>query len=85
MFEKIISKPRTSGGRSNPPPAQKITELAERKWKRVSIYVNFENLLDVRQTNFDTIYTGSIAQPHFRDIYAPLDGFVANAGLKLNL
>lgn len=32
---------------------------------------------------FDTIYTGSISNPVFRDIYAPLDGFVMNAGVKL--
>jgi len=59
--------------------------MAERIWKHVSVYVNFENMLDNRQTRFDTIYTGSVTQPTFRDIYAPLDGFVANAGLKLNL
>jgi len=59
--------------------------MAERLFERFSIYVNFENFLDVRQTRFDTIYTGSITQPVFRDIYAPLDGFVINGGLKLKL
>ena len=44
---------------------------------------NFENFTDRRQTRFDTIYTGSISNPIFRDIYAPLDGFVMNAGVKL--
>ena len=46
-------------------------------------YANFENFTDRRQTRFDTIYTGSISNPDFRDIYAPLDGFVMNAGIKL--
>ena len=59
--------------------------MAERIWKKCSVYINFENMLDSRQTRFDSIYTGTVTYPHFRDIYAPLDGFVANGGLKLNL
>jgi outer membrane receptor for ferrienterochelin and colicins len=57
--------------------------MAEKLWEKISIYVNFENFLDARQTRFDTIYTGTIANPVFRDIYAPLDGFVMNGGVKL--
>jgi len=59
--------------------------MAERLWEKFSIYINFENFTDTRQTRFDTIYTGNIASPEFRDIYAPLDGFVVNGGLKLKL
>lgn len=49
----------------------------------VSVFLNFENFLDTRQTRFDTIYTGSLSDPQFRDIYAPLDGFVINGGIKI--
>lgn len=56
--------------------------MAEKLWEKFSVYINFENFLDVRQTRFDTIYTGSINNPAFRDIYAPLDGFVINGGVK---
>ncbi len=59
--------------------------MAERIWKHMSVYINFENLLDSRQTRYESIYSGTIAQPVFRDIYAPLDGFVANGGIKINL
>ena len=59
--------------------------MAERLWKRFSIFINFENLTDTRQTRFDTIYTGSLTNPTFRDIYAPLDGFVVNGGIKVKL
>ncbi|HMK20637.1 MAG TPA: TonB-dependent receptor [Chitinophagaceae bacterium] len=59
--------------------------MAERLWKKFSIYINFENFTDTRQTKFDTIYTGTIDNPVFRDIYAPLDGFVMNGGIKLRL
>ncbi|WP_443936799.1 TonB-dependent receptor [Pedobacter sp. MW01-1-1] len=59
--------------------------MAEKIWDRFSIFINFENFSDTRQTKFDTIYTGSITNPVFRDIYAPLDGFVVNGGIKLRL
>ena len=59
--------------------------MVEKLWEKFSLYINFENFLDARQTKFDTIYTGSISNPQFRDIYAPLDGFVINGGVKLRL
>lgn len=64
-----------------------ITGLMAEKFFRegFSAFLNFENFLDTRQTRFDTIYTGSLSNPQFRDIYAPLDGFVVNAGIKIAL
>ncbi|WP_345209491.1 TonB-dependent receptor [Mucilaginibacter gynuensis] len=59
--------------------------MAERIWERFSIFINFENLTDTRQTKFGSIYTGSISNPTFKDIYAPLDGFVVNGGVKFRL
>ena len=59
--------------------------MAEKIWERFSLFINFENLTDTRQTKFDMIYTGSITNPVFRDIYAPLDGFVINGGIKFRL
>jgi outer membrane receptor for ferrienterochelin and colicins len=59
--------------------------MVEKLWEKFSVFINFENFLDTRQTRFDTIYTGSITNPVFRDIYAPVDGFVINGGIKLNL
>ena len=59
--------------------------MMQRTWERFSIYANFENFTDRRQTRFDTIYTGSMTKPEFRDIYAPLDGFVLNAGIIIKL
>ena len=59
--------------------------MAEKIWKRFSVYANFENFTDRRQTRFDSIHTGTISNPIFRDIYAPLDGFVMNAGVIIRL
>lgn len=59
--------------------------MAEKIWPRFSLFINFENLTDTRQTKFGAIYTGSITDPDFKDIYAPLDGFVINGGIKIRL
>lgn len=59
--------------------------MAEKLWEWFSLFINFENFMDTRQTKFGSIYTGTVTNPVFKDIYAPLDGFVVNGGLKLNL
>ena len=59
--------------------------VAEKLWKKFSLFINFENFGDVRQTRFESIYTGTLTNPIFKDIYAPLEGFVVNGGLKLKL
>lgn len=59
--------------------------MVEKLWEKFSLFINFENFLDARQTRFDSIYTGTISNPVFRDIYAPVDGFVVNGGVKLSL
>ncbi|HET7000771.1 MAG TPA: TonB-dependent receptor [Puia sp.] len=59
--------------------------MAEKSWNKFSLFINFENFTDARQTRFDTIYTGTITHPVFRDIYAPLDGFIVNGGFKMKL
>ncbi|MNH46711.1 hypothetical protein D3C79_1096100 [compost metagenome] len=59
--------------------------MAERIWESFSIFANFENYTNTRQTKFGPIYSGPITNPVFQDIYAPIDGFVVNAGIKLKL
>ena len=59
--------------------------MIEKFWQKFSLFLNFENFTDTRQTRFDTIFTGSIDNPVFRDIYAPVDGFVINGGIKVRL
>ncbi|MEP2668649.1 MAG: TonB-dependent receptor [Cyclobacteriaceae bacterium] len=59
--------------------------MTEKLWENFSLFLNFENFLDARQTRFDTIFTGPVTNPEFRDIYAPVDGFVMNGGIKIKL
>jgi iron complex outermembrane receptor protein len=59
--------------------------MAEKLWENFSLFINFENFTDTRQTKFDSIFTGPLNDPVFRDIYAPVDGFVVNGGIKIRL
>ncbi len=59
--------------------------MAEKMWEKFSVFINLENITDTRQTRFDTIFTGPVSDPVFRDIYAPVDGFVINGGIKIRV
>ncbi|MDD9890179.1 MAG: TonB-dependent receptor, partial [Gammaproteobacteria bacterium] len=50
-----------------------------------SVFLNFENFTDTRQTRYEEIYSGTLVNPMFNDIFAPLDGYVINGGIKLRL
>jgi iron complex outermembrane receptor protein len=50
---------------------------------KFSLFLNFENFGDTRQTRDSLIFSGPVSKPEFVDIYAPLEGFVVNGGLKL--
>ncbi len=56
---------------------------AERKFEHFSLFVNAENFLDTRQTRYEPIYTGTIQNPQFKEIYSPIDGFIFNGGFRL--
>jgi outer membrane receptor for ferrienterochelin and colicins len=58
---------------------------AERRFRNFSIFVNAENFTDSRQTRFEPLFTGSIQNPQFREIYSPIDGVILNGGFKLML
>ncbi len=50
-----------------------------------TLAVNIENILDIRQTRYEKIYTGNIANPNFNELYSPLNGREANIVLKFDL
>jgi iron complex outermembrane receptor protein len=66
-------------------PFVELGVLAEKNFGPASVYVNFENILDVRQTDHERLIRPARA-PDGRwtvDAWAPLDGFVVNAGVRL--
>jgi iron complex outermembrane receptor protein len=62
-----------------------IGALAERRFGGMRVFINAENLLDVRQTNHDPLILPA-PRPDGRwtvDAWAPLDGRVINGGVRV--
>ncbi len=57
----------------------------QKRFGHITLVLNVENILNVRQTKFENIVTGNLNNPVFKELYAPLDGIVANAVLKFDL
>ncbi|HEX9563592.1 MAG TPA: TonB-dependent receptor [Gemmatimonadaceae bacterium] len=64
-----------------------IGALVERAFGSARLFVNAENLLDVRQTDWDRLVRPGIGKGGrwTNDVWAPLDGFVVNAGVRWSL
>lgn len=59
--------------------------MAEKLWKKFSVYINFENFTDTRQSNFKRVANDPHSNPTFDDIWTHTEGFVINGGIKLRL
>jgi hypothetical protein len=68
-------------------PYVHIGVLAERRFGAVRVFVNAENLLGYRQTRYDPLVLPSrgTGGRWTTDVWGPLEGRVANAGLRLDL
>ncbi len=53
--------------------------------KQFTLFGNVENYTNVRQTNYGSLVSGPFNTPQFTDVWAPLDGIVFNAGIKIRL
>lgn len=58
---------------------------AQYNFKHFSLFANAENFTDTRQTKYESIYIGTLQNPQFKEIWAPTDGFLFNAGFKINV
>lgn len=59
--------------------------LAERMFENFSLYINLENWTDTRQSNYESLVQEPYTNPRFTEVWAPLDGFIFNAGVKVKL
>jgi len=59
--------------------------VVERMWKQYTLFCNTENFTNVKQTNFESLISGPYTTPQFTEVWAPLDGFVINGGIKVRL
>jgi len=56
--------------------------MALRKVGKFSFYVNFENFTNTIQSDYEPLVLPPYENPSFPDIWAPVEGFVFNAGVK---
>jgi iron complex outermembrane receptor protein/outer membrane receptor for ferrienterochelin and colicins len=59
--------------------------MAEKFWKKFSVYINFENFTDTLQSKFKRVANDPHPAPSFDDIWTHTEGFVINGGIKLKL
>lgn len=59
--------------------------ISENFGKHFTLVLNCENLLNFKQSNNEALYTGSISDPQFVPLWAPIDGRVINLSIKLKL
>ena len=52
---------------------------------KVKFVLNGENLFDYRQSRIEPIFTGSITNPSFNELWAPIDGRVINLAMFIKL
>lgn len=66
-------------------PFWRLGFMVRRNFEKISLFVNFENFTDTRQSRFEQVVIPPTTSPTFRDIYAPTEGFVANGGIIIKL
>ncbi|MCF3111268.1 TonB-dependent receptor plug domain-containing protein [Niabella sp. CC-SYL272] len=49
------------------------------------VVLNCENLLNYKQSNVEDLYTGSVTDPQFKPLWAPIDGRAVNLSLRFKL
>ena len=60
-----------------------VAAMAEKKFgPKWSLVLNCENLFDERQSRYEFLYTGSVTNPNFKTLWAPIDGRAVNICLR---
>jgi iron complex outermembrane receptor protein/outer membrane receptor for ferrienterochelin and colicins len=67
------------------PAFKELGFMAEKIFKNFSLYINFENFTDTRQSRYKSVVNGSHLLPSFDEIWTHTEGFVLNGGIKLKL
>ncbi len=84
-LEGSYTGPQYRDNDSKTPGYMFMAGMVERKFgKTISIVLNCENLLDYRQSRHEALYTGTITNPSFKPLWAPIDGRVANLSVRWN-
>lgn len=57
--------------------------MGEKTFRKISLFVNFENFTDQRQSKYKAVVNPPHTSPTFDDIWNHTEGFVFNGGIKL--
>lgn len=57
--------------------------MAQKTFKKVTFFINFENFTDERQSKYKPVVNAPHNNPSFDEIWNHTEGFVVNGGLKL--
>jgi iron complex outermembrane receptor protein/outer membrane receptor for ferrienterochelin and colicins len=70
---------------SRSPAFEELGFMAEKLFPKFSVYINFENFTDTRQSRYKNVVNGSHLDPTFDQIWTHTEGFVFNGGVKIKL
>lgn len=59
--------------------------MVQRSWGHWAALLNVENFTDTRQSRFGPLYTGTLQDPVFNEIYAPVEGRIISVAVKYTL
>ena len=59
--------------------------MVQRSWGHCSLMLNLENFTDTRQSKFGPLYTSTMQNPVFDEVYAPLDGRIVSLAFRYTL
>jgi len=56
--------------------------MVQKSWGHCSLLLNVENFTDIRQSHFGPLHSGTMQNPVFDEVYAPLDGRVVSLAFR---
>jgi iron complex outermembrane receptor protein/outer membrane receptor for ferrienterochelin and colicins len=59
--------------------------MAQKIFRKISLFANFENFTDQRQSKYKAVVNPPHNNPTFDDIWNHTEGFVVNGGIKIKL
>ena len=59
--------------------------MAEKTFGKVAVFLNAENLTDVRQNRYKRVVNSPYNNPTFDDIWTHTEGFVFSGGIRVKL
>lgn len=59
--------------------------MAQKTFRKVSVFINFENFTDQRQSKYKRVVNPPHSNPSFDQIWNHTEGFITNGGVKIKL